>query len=323
MNILWLVFGLTIVVLGSKWLVKGAANFSQRIGISPLIVGLTIVAMGTSAPEFTVSVISSLKGSSDLALGNVVGSNILNVLLVLGICALLVPLNVHKQILKFDAPIMIGVSVLVWLMAKDSSIHLYEGITLLAALSIYLFMMIRLSKSQESPSESHNPKTTTTKLYQEILFMILGLTALVVGSKWFVESAQQIARNLGVSELVIGLTIVAAGTSLPEIATSITAAFKGERDIAVGNVVGSNIFNIVGVLGASAVASPNGLSVSDTAKTYDIPVMLLAAGICIVAFSASSKIGKRWGTLFLIIYAGYMGLQIHMAQNINLALLNR
>ncbi|MFY9269616.1 MAG: calcium/sodium antiporter, partial [Candidatus Manganitrophaceae bacterium] len=293
---------------------------AAAIGISPLVIGLTVVAFGTSAPELTVSVMSALKGQGDLAFGNVVGSNIFNILFILGISAVITPLVVAQQFVRIDVPIMIGVSLLVAGLALDGMIGRLDGGLLFAGLVGYTLMTIRQA-GKESPEVKEeyaaalgrpsngrgNGAATrgTGGVAWNIALIVIGLALLILGSRWMVDGAVAVARAIGVNELIIGLTIVAAGTSLPEVATSIMAAVRGERDIAVGNIVGSNIFNILGVLGLAGIVAPQGIPVSPIAMNFDVPIMIAVAVACLPIFFTGHLIARWEGLLFLGYYAAY------------------
>jgi cation:H+ antiporter len=312
-TILFLVAGLVLLVVGAEALVKGASRLAAMVGLSPLVIGLTIVAYGTSAPEMAVSVMSSLAGQPDIAVGNVVGSNIFNVLFILGISALVVPLVVAQQLIRLDVPIMIMVSIVSWLFARDGVVSRPEGGILFAgAISYTLFLMFQSSKEENPDVQEEYAKygdgasKKSFKSFLSSLFYIAGgLALLVVGSRWLVDGAIAIARSVGISEVVIGLTIVAAGTSLPELATSVVASIRGERDIAVGNVVGSNIFNLLAVMGLSGLVSPEGLPVSPSILRFDIPVMTAVAIACLPIFFTGNLISRREGVLFVFYYVAY------------------
>ncbi|MDW7967396.1 MAG: calcium/sodium antiporter [Thermoanaerobaculum sp.] len=311
----WVAFllGLGLLVVGAEALVRGASRLALQVGISPLVVGLTVVAFGTSSPEVTVTVRSALLGEqgADVALGNVVGSNIANILLILGASALLRPLQVRRQLVRVDVPIMIGCSVLVLFMALDGRIRPWEGGILSLGIVAYTAFAVRLGR-QDAPKEAGEGhwgelgKATVYSWAGNLALVGGGLGALLVGSNWFVEGAIFLARTLGVSELVIGLTVVAVGTSSPEIATSLLAAVKGERDIAVGNAVGSNIFNLLAVLGPASVVSGQGLRVSPAALHFDLPVMLAVAVACLPIFLTGELMGRWEGLLFLTYYGLYL-----------------
>jgi cation:H+ antiporter len=301
----YLIFGagLALLVIGAELLVKGASRIAAGFGISPLIIGLTVVAFGTSAPEMAISVSSALKGEADIAVGNVVGSNIFNVLFILGVSALITPLVVSEQLVRTDVPIMIGVSVLAFAFSLDGRISFLEGAVLFGGILAYVAWLMRVSLRSGELGASVE---SSTHWAIDVALVGVGLALLILGSRWLVSSAITIAEAMGVSELVIGLTIVAAGTSLPEVATSIIATIRGQRDIAVGNVVGSNIFNILAVLGAAAMVAPDGLPVSEAAVNFDYPVMLAVAVACLPIFFGSYVI-KRWeGGLFLGYYVAYI-----------------
>jgi cation:H+ antiporter len=319
-TITFLILGLVLLVWGAEYLVRGASNLATAAGVSPLVVGLTVVAFGTSSPELSVSVMSAYKGQADLALGNVVGSNIFNVLFILGISAMIVPLVVAQQLVRFDVPVMIGVSILLFVMGMDGLIGRLDGIVLSIGVVAYTVFLIRQSR-RESNAEvkaEYDKEFSGDKksgMGKNIAFLVIGLAALMLGSKWLVDSAVAIAQSFGVSELVIGLTIVAAGTSMPEVATSVVAAIRGERDIAVGNVVGSNIFNILCVLGLSSIVSPAGIEVSSAALKFDIPVMLAVAVACLPVFFSDFRIGRGNGVAFMGFYIAYIVYLIFTATN--------
>ncbi len=304
--ILFLVLGLVLLVFSADYLVKGASSLAVSVGISPLVVGLTVVSFGTSAPELAVSVVSAFKGQSDIAVGNIVGSNIFNVLVILGISALIIPLVVHRQLVRFDVPVMIGISLLMWGLSLDGKVSRLDGCILFACAVSYTAFLIRQSRAESAANELPEGVEKSANTLRNLLFVVFGIAGLVLGSKWLVDNAVFIARHFGVSELVIGLTIVSIGTSLPEVATSVVAAMKGERDIAVGNVVGSNIFNIVTVLGLASIVSPSGIPVSNEALHFDIPVMVAVALACLPIFFANYRISKVNGAMFLLFYTAYL-----------------
>jgi cation:H+ antiporter len=295
--------GLAVLIIGAELLVKGASRIAAGFGISPLIIGLTVVAFGTSAPEMAISISSALKGQADIALGNVLGSNICNVLLILGMSALITPLVVSEQLVRTDVPIMIGVAVLAFALSLDGRISFIEGAVLFGGILAYVTWLLRVSlRSGELGASVESSRHWAI----DVALVGVGFGLLILGSRWLVSSAITIAEALGVSELVIGLTIVAVGTSMPEMATSVVAAIRGQRDIAVGNVVGSNIFNTLAVLGATAMAAPDGLPVSEAALNFDYPVMLAVAVACLPIFFGGYVI-KRWeGALFLGYYVAYI-----------------
>ncbi|MDJ0536171.1 MAG: calcium/sodium antiporter [Xenococcaceae cyanobacterium MO_207.B15] len=321
----FLVGGFILLVVGAELLVKGASILAGILGISPLIIGLTIVAYGTSAPEMAVSVMSSFAGQPDIAIGNAVGSNILNILLILGLSAVVTPLVVSRQIIRSDVPIMIGVSVLLFIFGLDGKVNRVDGIILFIGAVAYTFSLIYQSRRQEDSFSNDefvaeyafSGNSSLLVLGKNILLILVGAALLVLGSRFLVNSATEIARALGISELMIGLTVVSFGTSLPELATSLVASIRGERDIAVGNVLGSNIFNILAVLGLAGIVAPNGINVSATAIAFDIPVAIAVAFACLPIFYSGSRINRWEGFLFIFYYLTYTGYLILDAVNHN------
>jgi cation:H+ antiporter len=325
--------GLVFLVAGANLLVRGASKLALSFGISPLVVGLTIVALGTSAPEIAVSVASVLEGKTDMAIGNVVGSNIFNVLFILGLSALIVPLVVHRQLIRQEVPIMFGVSLLMALMAMDGRLNLAESLALVTLMVLYTGFLVVQSRRETAADKAAAQSATQgidefeaelqaspvgawdAKLPAQLALIAVGLALLVLGSDWLVGAAVVFAKALGVSDVVIALTIVAAGTSMPEVATSIAAALKGERDIAVGNVVGSNIFNILGCLGLSGlVAGGAGLVVAPSLLAFDIWVMLAVALACLPMFITGGEIARWEGGVFAGYYVAYVSYLILAAQ---------
>lgn len=311
-TVLLFIGGGVLLVGGAELLVRGASRLAMAAGISPLVVGLTVVSFGTSSPELAVTVNSAWSGQADVALGNVVGSNIFNVLFILGISALIAPLVVAQQLVRLDVPIMIGISLVMLLLALDGRIGRFDGTLLVLGIVVYTIFLIRLSRREmavvvEEYEEAFGvPSPRRSSAALNLGLIVIGLGMLVFGARWLVDAAVTMAAALGISELVIGLTIVAAGTSLPEAATSVLASLKGERDIAVGNVVGSNIFNILAVLGLCAVVSPDGISVSPSALAFDIPVMIAVAVATLPIFFTGYRIARWEGAVFLGYYIAYV-----------------
>lgn len=362
--VLLLIAGLVLLVVGGELLVRGASSVAAVFGISPLVIGLTVVAFGTSSPELAVSLQAGLSGNPDIAVGNVVGSNIFNVLFILGVCALILPLLVSRQLVRREVPIMIGTSFLLLILSLDGLISLIDGLILFAGIIGYTSWLIITSRQETAAAKgSEEPVTIdtiagksplwllgavgvlgvalvgyllgwfdmvitgfliagtllfiagslfgkggTTKsgdIAHQVGFILAGLGTLVLGAGWLIESATAIAQAFGVSDLIIGLTIVAAGTSLPEVATSIIATMRNERDIAIGNVVGSNIFNILGILGLSALVTPGGLTVNPLIISFDMPIMIAVALACLPIFFTGFNIARWEGFLFLASYVAY------------------
>lgn len=310
--LLTLTAGLALLVVGAEALVRGASRLAANVGLPPLVVGLTVVAFGTSSPELVVSLQAALSGQAEVALGNVVGSNVFNVLFILGLSALVIPLAMTDHLLRRDVPWMVVVSVVLAIMAANGSIGRVEGLLLALGLIGYTTLLV-VQRRRTSTSSDDDPATVeggSSPLVVNALWTLGGLGLLIGGSRWLVSSAVTLAQSLGVGELVIGLTIVAAGTSLPEVATSVLASVRGERDIAVGNVVGSNLFNVLGVLGISSVLAPLGLNVPATALAFDLPVMIAAALVCLPIFWSGRAISRAEGGLFVIAYLAYTALLI-------------
>ncbi len=302
----WLILGLVVLTVGAEALIRGASRLAATAKIPPLVIGLTVVAFGTSAPELAVSVKSALSGQPDIALGNVVGSNICNVLLILGMSAAVAPLIVSVQLVRFDVPLMIGATLLMYGMALDGQIGQVDGLILVLCLLAYTVFTIRQGRRKgKAAAAAEAPTPAKGTVLVDLCLLIAGLAGLVVGAGWFVDAAVSMARAFGVSELVIGLTIVAVGTSLPELAASVVASMKGERDIAVGNVVGSNLFNILCVLGLTATAAADGVPVADSALDFDIPVMTAVSIACLPIFLAGHRIARWEGLVFLAYYVAY------------------
>lgn len=311
-TILLFIGGLVTLIVGAESLVRGASRLAAAAGISPLVIGLTIVAIGTASPEIAVSLQAAAIGQGDLTLGNVLGSNIFNLLFVLGATAMIRPLVIAEQLIRLDTPILIGISLFAYVLAMDGSLRALDGVLLLAGLVSYIgfifYQSRRESKAvQREYAQEFGEKEARTlgHTLANILFVAIGFGLLVVGARWLVEAATEIARALGISDLVIGLTIVAIGTSLPEIATSLIAAFKRESDIAVGNAIGSNIFNLLGVLGLAAVVAPGGVPVARQVLLFDFLVMLGVAFLCWPILYVDRQIQRWEGALLFVSYLIY------------------
>ncbi len=298
-EIILLIVGFAMLVKGADWFVEGAAGIASKFGIPQLVVGLTIVAMGTSAPEAAVSITAALKGTADIAVGNVVGSNILNVLVILGLTGLITSVAVQKSTLFIEIPYMLVVTGVLLVMGMlGNSINLTEGIILWAMFILYLAYLFVLAKKGKSEEEEKENRP----LWKLLLFALVGGVVVVLGSNVAVDSATAIAQMIGLSEKFIGLTIVALGTSLPELVTSVTAAKKGNADIAIGNIVGSNIFNILFVLGTSALIIPITFEASFAIDT----IIAMAAGVLLwIATIGKKKLTRPWGIIMLLCYAAY------------------
>lgn len=306
--ILLVIVGIALLYGGAEGLVRGSVAVARRLGLSALVVGLTVVAFGTSMPEMVVSVQAALDGRAPIAVGNVVGSNIGNVALILGICAMIRPLAVHARIVRLDLPLVILASVVLVIMLGDQSLGRSEGIILLAGMAAYLVMTVRIARRESPPPQADVADTTSrspTNLWLDLALILVGLGLLVAGARFLVQGGVALAGLLGVSDAVIGLTVVAIGTSLPELATSVLAATRGEGDIAIGNVVGSNLFNILGILGTASLVRPlDGTGMS----TLDLATMIVTALLLLPLARTGFRISRLEGFLLLVGYVIYLGL---------------
>ena len=306
--------GIVLLVGGAEALVRGASRLAAAMKITPLAIGLTVVAFGTSAPELAVNVQGALSGAGDVAVGNVVGSNIFNLLAILGLAATTSALVVHRRVVRLDLPILVAATLLVAALAWNGQLGRFEGALLAIALLGYTAWIYRASRHENHTEQAPQaaPKAGWPGATGAI---IIGLAALVAGAELLIAAATSIAETAGLTELAIGLTVVAAGTSLPELATSVAAAVRGQRDIAVGNVVGSNLFNLLGVLGLSAMLAPGGLAVVDQARHVDLPLSLLVT-LVVLPCLATGLIIHRWeGTLLLLAYVGYLAVVLLAGTN--------
>lgn len=308
-----LIGGLVLLTVGADALVRGAAKLAIRLGLSPLVVGLTIVAYGTSAPEMAVSASAAWQGNGEIAIGNVVGSNIANILIALGLSALIAPVAVHLQVVKQELPVLLGASILFAVMVMDGRLNPFEGGLLVALIVAYTLFLVQQSRRAGSEVAEEFleeiPKSHwDDPLPVQLVLIVGGLVLLVWGSDLAVEGAVTIAKALGVSELVVGLTVVAVGTSLPEIATSLMAVYKGERDMAVGNAIGSNIFNILAVAGASTLAAWNagGIPVPPAVLAVDLWVMIGTTLLLLPVVFSGHSINRSEGGFFVLCYAAYL-----------------
>ena len=307
------VIGFVLLIGGAEFLVRGASAISTTLGVSPLVVGLTVVSLGTSAPELAVSVNAAWQGQGDLALGNVVGSNVFNVLLILGLAAVIVPLRVRSGLVRRDVPVLIGVSLLVWAMGYSGGrLVRVEGLVLVGLLAAYTAVLLLEAKkdrraAQAAAAEAGEVEALSAAVLARNLGLIVGGgLGLMLGSKFLVDGAIQLAGWIGVEERVIGLTVVAAGTSLPEIAASVSAAVKGEGDMAVGNAIGSNLYNLMAVLGITALIDPSGIEVPAASVFSDLPVMVVVAVACFPVFFTGGRINRWEGFVFLFYFVAFM-----------------
>lgn len=328
-NIVLLVLGVIIVLKGADWLTDGAVNIATRFGVSQMVIGLTIVAMGTSMPEFCVSMVSALKGTPDLAVGNVVGSNTLNTLLIVGCSALVAPIMVKRSSVKRDIPFAVVASLLMLLFCLDGAIGRVDAAVLFAGFCLFMFVTLKYAKTTEehaatvatsgaamataaaastsvseaSVSQTSASEASVASMLKAIVMLVVGLLCLIAGSNMFVDNASFVASSLGVSDAVIGLTIVAGGTSLPELATSMVSAKKGNSDIAIGNVIGSNVFNILMIIGITGLVKPMHIA---GITTLDL-IMMLASMLLMWFFCRTTYKVKRWeGAVLTIVYLAYL-----------------
>ncbi|HGY9624313.1 TPA: calcium/sodium antiporter [Pseudomonas putida] len=300
-------FGLVLLVIGAELLVRAALRLALRLHVRPLIIGLSLVAFGSTAPQLTVSLQAAFQGAPDVAVGSVIGSNIFNVLVILGLAALVIPLRVSRQLVRLDIPLMIAASGLVYLLAGNGLLGRLEGLLLVLGLLGYLGMLWHQSRHYARTYPA--PETVHTRAGRfwsgAILQVLLGLGLLSLAGHLLLEAAVEVATDLGLSERIIGLTVVAVCTSLPELAAALIAALRGEREIAVGTVIGSNLFNLLAVLGLTAVVAPEPLSISPNALDFDLPVMLGVAVLSLPVFYSGYRVTRAEGLVFLCLYLAY------------------
>lgn len=313
LNILYIIIGVAVVLWGADRLTDGAVGLAAKMNIPQIVIGLTVVAMGTSMPEFFVSLVSAINGTPDLAVGNVVGSNIFNVLLIVGTAAVVAPMVISKTTVKKDIPFAVLASVLLFVFGLDNSISRIDAAILTVVFIIFMIYTVRTGikgAAENKQSSDSEPNKKPMPVWKAILFVLLGLACLIFGSNLFVNAATEVATELGVSQAIIGLTIVAGGTSLPELATSVVAARKGESAIAMGNVIGSNVMNILMILGVTGLICPmqvNGITM------IDLGVLLLSISL-LWLFSFTKYKVERWeGVVMLALFAGYMSWLIYCA----------
>lgn len=302
---IWFILGLIALIGGAEILVRGVTRFATAIGISKLIVGLTVVAFGTSAPELAISIKAGINGQTDLMLGNIIGSNISNTLFILGLVAMLIPLKVNKYFIKSDLPIMIGITVIVYLFSLNGMITFWECLILSGLLLIYLINLAR----QGNPGSdviTTKPKRNPASILLYILLCIIGFILLITGAQWMIDSAIIFADMIGISELVIGLTVVAIGTSLPEVVVVLIAAIKKERDIAIGSILGSNILNLLAVLGVSGLFIQGSIPVQEILTRFDIPLLIIVSVLCIPIFYTGYRIARWEGGILFFFYGSYL-----------------
>lgn len=300
-QVLLLIFGIVVVLKSADWLTNGAVGLATKLGISQIVIGLTIVAIGTSMPEFFVSIVSAIKGTPDLAVGNIVGSNIFNVLLIVGVAATVTPIAIQRATVRRDIPIAIVASIMLTFMMFDDNISRIDALILFAAFIAFIWITLRNSKNDANEKDASTENVIPT--WKSVLFIIFGLVGLVLGSNIFVDNASSLAHGWGISDAVIGLTIVAGGTSLPELATSAVAARKGDSGIAIGNVLGSNVFNILMILGLTGIISPMHIQ---NITYIDMAVMVISMALFWL-FSFTKLRVERWeGCVLIACFLGYI-----------------
>jgi len=314
MMVLALVGGLAALIGGAEVVVKYGSNLARRLRISPMIIGLTVVSIGTSAPELAVGIDGMVRGAPSLVLGNIAGSNIANVLLILGIAAVLKPIAVRGDSLRLDLPVMVGVSLLAWLLVADGTVTTIEGTVLLAVAAGYLWRLVATARSRTTTDqlvveeEDHSPNRGTGWLVLDLALVAVGIAVIVLGADWLVTGAVGLAEHFGVSEAIIGLTVGAIGTSAPELATTVMGTLRGQQDLALGTILGSNIMNLSLILGGSLLFGPASVGVDPHITTIDLPVMTAVALACIPVFLTGRRISRLEGVLYLVAYVAYLGL---------------
>ena len=324
LNALFCVFGFVILYYGAEWMVKGSSSLARSLGVTPMVIGLTVVAFGTSAPELVVSVVSSIQGKSMIAIGNAVGSNICNIALVLGVSAIFRPITCHASVVKRDIPIMIGISLYLLVLSFNSTIGRFEGATLFGGLILYTFFNYYNARKESvgrTDIEAIMPQSDLEEVGfiasrgKQLLFIGVGICGVVLGAQLVVDSAVKIMTVLGVSEKFIGLTIVAFGTSLPELATSVVAAIKRQMDISIGNLVGSNVFNILGVVGAASLIRPIPIpgGFFQSGLLIDYLVMIFISTLPWFMMRKSYTVTRKDGFILLFCYLGFLSYLIYRA----------
>lgn len=315
--LIWVILGLVALILGAELVVRYGSRLARRLGVPPIVVGLTIVSLGTSAPELAVGIDAVRVGAGSLAVGNIAGTNIVNLLLILGLSAAIRPIVIGMQTIRFDLPAMAIASVLLLVLSLDGSLTVVEGVLLLSIAVVYTMLLIWRTKREsvtiqeefehEFPAEPRRTRGPWPVVLQ-LTLLIVGIVVIVVGADWLVDGAIELAQTMGVSDALIGLTIVAIGTSAPELATTMISTFRGERDIAVGNLIGSSTYNLTAILGASLLfADDSGITLDHELIAIDLPLMTLVALICVPVFLTGKKVTRMEGAFFVTAYAAYLG----------------
>lgn len=310
----WLALGLLALIAGAELITRGGVQVATRVGVPPIIIGLTIVALGTSTPELAVGIEAARRGSGSLAIANIAGTNIVNILLILGLSALLRPLALTMQTLRFDLPVMTLVAVALVVLALDGSLTRAEGIVMMVAALIYTVAIVRLTRRESFMTKiefarEFRASRRLSPIHEVLLnlaALIVGIAVVVIGSDWLVDGGVALARTMGISDAVIGLTIVAIGTSAPELVTTVIGTLRNDRDIAIGNLLGSSIYNILVILGLTCIVSPEALPVERHLALIDIPLMALVAIVCVPVFLSARRVSRLEGGMFVGAYVVYL-----------------
>lgn len=314
-DLAWFAIGLIALVAGSDWLVKGGTRLASQLGISPILIGLTVVSIGTSMPELAVGLRAAASGNGSLAVGNIAGTNIVNLLLILGLSALLRPLVFQLRTLKLDLPMMTAAAVLLWLLASDGTLSMSDGAVLTVCAIFYTAVLIYSARRENQSVQAEFAEEyaglvagapVRRTLLRDVRLLLVGIVVVVIGADWLVRGAVGVAQDFGVSDAFIGLTVVAIGTSAPELATTLVATFRGERDIAIGNLLGSSVYNILLILGVTVIGAGRALQLDPTLVRIDIPVMALVALVCIPIFLTGRRVSRLEGGAMVAAYLGYL-----------------
>jgi len=316
----WSLAGLVALIAGAEILVRAGAALAARLGVPPIVIGLTVVAVGTSTPELAVGIDAAVRGNGSLAVGNIAGTNTANILLILGIAALIKPIPLRLQTLRIDLPVMVATALLLWHMASDGVLSWTDGMVLLAGGVAYTSYVVHSARNESravrrSFAEAYAPERRARErrdAVRESALLLLGLVVIVAAADWFVDGTVALARLWGVSDAFIGLTVVAIGTSSPELVTAVLSSFRGQRDIAIGNLLGSSVYNIVFILGATCLFPADGVAVAAELVEVDIPVMAAVALLCAPVFLSGSVVSRREGGIFVIAYLAYLGYLLAM-----------
>ncbi|OQY27707.1 MAG: hypothetical protein B6244_09905 [Candidatus Cloacimonetes bacterium 4572_55] len=299
-NLIEIMLGLVALYFGSKYLVQGSSNVAKAFGVRQIIIGLTFVAFGTSSPELAVSLLAAIQNHPDICMGNIVGSNIANIALILGVAVMIKPNNIDLRVIKFDMPLVVFVSLILWLISLDGEITRTDGIVFVLSLGVYL---VHAFRSGQEPVDEAAQSTSPSKI-KNITMALIGLLILIGGGQFLVHGATQVAKVFGVPELIVGLTIVAFGTSLPELATAIYASTKNKESISIGNIVGSNLFNILFVVGIVSIITP--VPVDERTIYWDMPIMLILTIFTYSLMCWKPVVGRISGTILFLFYLGYI-----------------